>query len=120
MNKLLIIVAVTLFLRPVLPVIGYIINYDHVVKELCENRTNTALNCNGKCQLKKELAKASGANESTGERKLKLAEQELLFINPIEEISFTNHKPNILKISDRYCYFYNYNSTNNIFHPPLL
>lgn len=37
----------------------YAINYDYIVKVLCENKEKPEVACNGKCHLKKELANAS-------------------------------------------------------------
>ena len=38
-------------LQPALPVIEYLVNYDYIVSELCENRDKPILGCNGKCYL---------------------------------------------------------------------
>jgi hypothetical protein len=120
-NKLVTIIALTLLLKPVLPVVGYILNYDYIVNELCENRDNRALKCNGKCQLKKELAKASADTESnTRDRKLKVAEQEILYLSAIEDFLFANKIAAALKIKDSYTNFYRYNTANSIFRPPLV
>lgn len=43
--------------RPVLPLVNYAVNYEYIVKNLCENRNNPASLCKGKCYLGKELAK---------------------------------------------------------------
>ncbi|PKP15212.1 MAG: hypothetical protein CVU07_10940, partial [Bacteroidetes bacterium HGW-Bacteroidetes-23] len=42
---------------------NYVVNYDYISKELCENKAKPELECNGKCHLKAELANAS--EEST-------------------------------------------------------
>jgi hypothetical protein len=59
MKKILIIVILSIFLKPILPVIDYIVNYDYISNVLCENKAKPELKCNGKCHLIKELAKAS-------------------------------------------------------------
>ena len=121
MNKLVIIIALTLLLKPVLPVAGYIINYDYIVKELCENKDNSALKCNGKCQLKKELANASSGTEGTNhERRIKVAEQEILYVTIIEEFLFTAITPFTSKIKDSYNNFYCFSDSTSIFRPPSL
>lgn len=38
-------------IQPSLPILEYMINYDYIVKELCENRDKPVLTCNGKCYL---------------------------------------------------------------------
>lgn len=121
MNKFVIIIALTILFKPVLPVVGYIINYDYIIRELCENRNNAALNCNGKCQLKKELASATDyAEGNTTERKIKINDYEVLFINTNAVFLFSKVIDNINKTIDAYYNFYNYNKSSSIFHPPLL
>lgn len=43
--------------QPALPVIEYLINYDYIVSELCENREKVVLACNGKCYLGDQVEK---------------------------------------------------------------
>lgn len=121
MNKFIIIIALTLLLKPVLPVLGYALNYDYIINELCENRNNTALNCDGKCHLKKELAKASesGESNSADNRKIKISEQEILFIAAIDNVVFLMVN-NLHKITYSYCSLYSYKLSFRIFHPPLM
>jgi hypothetical protein len=42
-------------IQPALPVIDYLVNYNYIVKELCENRDKPVLSCNGKCYLEKQV-----------------------------------------------------------------
>lgn len=44
-------------LQPALPVLEYLINYDYIVSELCENRDKPILTCNGKCYLGDQVTK---------------------------------------------------------------
>lgn len=46
-------------LRPVMPVVNYVINYDEIVQNRCENKGKPQMSCNGKCYLAKELAKTT-------------------------------------------------------------
>lgn len=59
MRYFLLITLIFGFLKPVFPVFQYAVNYDYIVAELCEQKAVTNNTCNGKCHLKKELAKAS-------------------------------------------------------------
>jgi len=43
--------------QPALPVLEYLINYDYIVNELCENRDKPVLTCNGKCYLGDQVEK---------------------------------------------------------------
>jgi len=59
MKKLLLIVVLSIVLRPAFPLMDYAVNYDYIRKELCVNRDKTVMGCNGKCYLMKQLAAAS-------------------------------------------------------------
>lgn len=52
-----------MFLKPILPVLEYVVFYDYIRNELCVNRDKPELECNGKCHLKKEMANTA-ANEN--------------------------------------------------------
>jgi len=42
---------------PSVPVLEYLINYNYIVNELCENRDKPVLACNGKCYLEDQVEK---------------------------------------------------------------
>lgn len=44
-------------LQPSLPILEYIVNYDYIINELCENRDKPILTCNGKCYLGDQVEK---------------------------------------------------------------
>lgn len=48
-----------------IPVVEYVVFYDYIKNELCINKENKAMQCNGKCHLKKELAKAATAQDKS-------------------------------------------------------
>lgn len=52
-----------MLVKPLWPVAEYIINYDYIVTNLCENRAQPQLQCDGKCYLSKLLAKENGQQE---------------------------------------------------------
>lgn len=56
-----------MLVKPVIPVFEYVVFYDYIKNELCVNKDNKAMHCDGKCHLKKELAKAS--NSDSGKQK---------------------------------------------------
>ncbi len=45
--------------KPPWPLVDYIINYDFIVTELCENKDRPELKCDGKCYMAKMFAKES-------------------------------------------------------------
>ncbi|MCS6809002.1 MAG: hypothetical protein RML40_09815, partial [Bacteroidota bacterium] len=48
----------TLTCRVVLPVINYMVNYESY-RERCENKDKPEMECDGSCQVQKEVAEAS-------------------------------------------------------------
>ena len=118
MKQCVIILAIVLFFKPVMPVLGYLINYDYVVKELCINKNNMASHCDGKCQLKSELAKASDNHESSRDKKVKAVEYELLYLDALPEYVFIKINNTLNTITDSYQDMYCLTIYNSIFHPP--
>ena len=112
--------AILFFSRPALPLVAFVLNYDYISKELCINKDNDNLDCHGKCQLKKELAKASGHDQGNQVPRLKMADAEVLFIlpeapfNPVFLTSAT--KP----ATGPYINLYQSLPTQNHFHPPAI
>ena len=42
----------TVFVRPLVPIIIYYANYEYISTELCENKDKPEMECNGRCYLK--------------------------------------------------------------------
>ena len=63
MKKIIIIVILAIFLKPILPVVDYVINYEYISKVLCENKAKPQLKCNGKCHLKKSMTSTDTQSE---------------------------------------------------------
>lgn len=109
-----------MLLKPVLPVFEYVANYNYIVTELCENRDNTIIGCDGKCYLIKELAKASESEKPlSSEKKHTVAETTDLFLTDLQNydlqpsaISFRN------SINATYANLYAHLATDSFFHPP--
>jgi len=55
-------------LRPLIPIVNYIVNYDYIVDELCVNRDKPELNCNGRCYLMQALADEASKKKESEER----------------------------------------------------
>lgn len=122
MKKIIIILVLILFLKPILPVLDYVINYDYISKVLCENKAKPKMHCNGKCHLMKELAKASEQEKPISpNKKPTVLEQEVLFF---QEIKSEECKPICLThktaISDNYSNLYFHLKSCSAFHPPTL
>lgn len=122
MKKILIIVVLVMFFKPFFPVIDYIVNYDYISKELCENKAKPELLCKGKCQLMKELAKASEDEKPiSSDKKAVHFGTELLFFQEIESLitkqTYFQHR---ISICDNYSNLYFHLNGCAVFHPPAI
>jgi len=75
-----------LVLRPAIPVVDYVVNYDYIRTVLCINKTKPQLLCNGKCYLGKELAQTNDTQNTSKSK------------NQIQNILDIYLEPNILKV----------------------
>lgn len=57
-SHLLLNLYLLVLVQPAIPVLEYLINYDYIVNELCENREKPILTCNGKCYLGDQVEKS--------------------------------------------------------------
>lgn len=122
MKKAIVIVVFLFVLKPILPVLEYVFNYDYIVKELCENKAKPELKCNGKCHLMKELAKAS-ENETpvSQDKKTSYTEFEILFLEKSASFEIANlNFPIQSEINAGYSDLYIYENTVSVFHPPTV
>ena len=113
--------AIFILVKPFLPILDYVVNYDYIVKELCENKDKPAMNCNGKCHLMKELSKASDDDKQTPLEKKQNAKPiaELFFATTQGFIFGINKRIVNPKIETKYSDDYSFLSTSLIFHPPI-
>lgn len=122
MKFLLIIVSITLLLKPVFPVLEYFVNYDYIVSELCENKAKPELKCNGKCHLVKELASASDNDATNSTNKKVVAQQyEVVYFQEIEAIffSFCTTEFN-MPVLNSYTTNYSHLGIKGVFRPPII
>ncbi|AXG75191.1 hypothetical protein DVK85_00910 [Flavobacterium arcticum] len=109
-----------MLLKPVLPVFDYIVNYDYIANELCENKAEPELKCNGKCHLMKELAKASEEETPISEKKSLHHETEVLFYQPVFAFTFkSDFSATDYVQSTAYANFYSHLAVVSVFHPPI-
>ncbi|WP_396160967.1 hypothetical protein [Flavobacterium sp.] len=121
MKKIVLLISIIILARPAIPFLEYIVNYDYIVKELCENKEKPALKCNGKCHLMKELAKTAEDDKNTSSDKKQNVKQEIevLFYQDFKSLScsnsyvFTNNK-----INSVYQNLYALTAIQSTFHPP--
>lgn len=121
MKKIVLLISIFILARPAIPFLEYIVNYDYIVKELCENKEKPALKCNGKCHLMKELAKTAEDDKNTSSDKKQNVKQEIevMFYQDFKSLScsnsyvFTNNK-----INSVYQNLYALTAIQSTFHPP--
>jgi hypothetical protein len=109
-----------MLLKPVLPVMEYVVNYEYISKVLCVNKAQPKLKCNGKCHLMKELAKASDTEKPiSSDRKIAALEFEVIFLEELKSFKITPiyfHQKG--KINSNYSNLYSHLSSVPVFHPP--
>jgi len=112
-KKAIVIVVFLFILKPILPVLEYAINYDYIVKELCENRDKPKMACNGKCHLMKELSKAY--------KKSAHHEFEVLFFEDKNyTLSLNQEFSTECNLNSEYSNLYFYQNSILVFHPPTV
>ena len=122
MKKIVFIILIALILKPILPVVDYIVNYEYISKVLCVNKAKPMMHCNGKCHLMKELAKAADTeNPKSSDKKQNSPIQEVLFFKEIKSFSIVSFSFSTeSKINSSYLELYSYLNTNSVFHPPTI
>ncbi len=115
------IIALALFLKPIFPVVEYVVNYEYITKTLCVNKAKPKMQCNGKCHLMKELAKASESEKPiSSDRKsnVKNLTEELFFQSIQSLIKAPNYLQFQKAIPNNYSNLYFFKIGCSIFHPP--
>lgn len=79
MKSMLPFFAFLILFRPFWPIVEYIVAYDYIIAELCENRDRPELGCDGTCYLSKQLAQEF-QEESQNPLKGSAAKHEILQI----------------------------------------
>jgi hypothetical protein len=119
-KKLIFILILAIFLKPIFPVIEYMINYEYISTVLCENKAKPIMHCNGKCHLMKELAKANENDKSdSSDKKGNTPVVEILFFQEINAISFFSSSLDKEKMNDNYSNLYSNMNLENLFRPPI-
>lgn len=100
----------------------YMMRYKHYAMVLCENKENSEMKCNGKCQLSKGLAKASQSEEKNTIPEIpSQANVEIsFFIVPFNNRNISNRSDlelNLVLKQPNSHYFRLHNNT--VFRPPI-
>ncbi len=119
MKSFIFVISLLLFLKPFVPLLDYAINYEYIAKELCENKENLVLQCNGKCHLMKEMAKTAEEESPISTDKNNLLKEIMpLQLNIVEVFSFHFFESDYTQIRTPYSNLYTYILGKGIFHPP--
>ncbi|MCI3937965.1 hypothetical protein MQX03_12205 [Chryseobacterium aahli] len=108
----------TIAIRPVLPLVNYAVNYDYIVKNLCENRKVIESDCKGKCFVKKELAKTE--KQSNNSQNIKIAGLDVFLSHEI--LSFSDQLLSEIQLENFTSDYIDSHTSeyfSRIFHPPL-
>ena len=121
MKKILVLLALFMLLKPVIPVLEYVVNYEYISKVLCVNKAKPKIKCNGKCHLMKELAKTSESQTPiSSNKKIATQELEVLFFEEIKSFKITSfYSDNNQKIKSNYSNLYCYLNSVSVFRPPI-
>ena len=112
-------IILLLLIKPVVPLVDYVLHYDYIKNELCAEKENKNSNCNGTCFLKDKLADASENQNSYPESKVTVF-NEILFCNSLPNFGFLHFLEKVSIANDNNKSFYFYWNTSSIFHPPVL
>jgi hypothetical protein len=109
-----------MLLKPVLPVIDYVVNYDYISTVLCVNKAKPKMACNGKCHLMKELAKSSESEAPiSSDKKIASQQFEVLFLEEIKSFEITAvYFHEMQKTNSNYSNLYFRLNSASVFHPP--
>lgn len=120
-KNLVFILIIAIFLKPIFPVIEYVVNYEYISKVLCENKAKPMMHCNGKCHLMKELAKAAeNEKPASSDKKGYTPVAELLFFQEIKTFSIASASfLDKEKSSNTYSNLYSKSHLESVFRPPI-
>jgi len=112
-----------MLVKPIIPVLEYIVFYDYIKNELCVNKNNKTLHCDGKCHLKKELARASEGSEKQDRNSGRIfsVESNLVFFQELGFLKFSGYlETSLPQAQFHYENLYTHLTTGGVFHPPVL
>ena len=121
MKKSLFILTLFILLKPFLPIVEYVVNYEYISKVLCVNKETPIMGCDGKCYLMSQLAKSAEDEKPISDKKVIVKDVEILFFQEIKQVVFLKtiiNQKSILNFN--YCNLYDYLNSSTTFHPPTI
>ena len=121
MKKSLFILTLFILLKPFLPIVEYVVNYEYISKVLCVNKETPIMGCDGKCYLMSQLAKSAEDEKPISDKKVIVKDVELLFFQEIKQVVFLKAIiTQKLILNFNYCNLYDYLNSSTTFHPPTI
>lgn len=82
---MLLLLCLSVLLKPLFPVVEYAANYQYIANELCENQDKVEMGCNGKCYLMKQMAKEAESEKPLSSNKKHAPETTDLYFVGLNE-----------------------------------
>ncbi len=109
-------IVFTIAIRPVLPLINYAVNYEYIVKNLCEQKNVADSTCKGKCFVSKELVKTE---KQTSSGTVKILVMDVFLSGEIISLIDNNFFDHSDPMNSSYLNNHRSEYFSKIFHPPL-
>ncbi|MCI2229525.1 hypothetical protein MC378_10135 [Polaribacter sp. MSW13] len=93
--------------------------YDYIKNELCVNKDIVEMECNGKCYLMKELAKAANSDNDTKKNHSFSIELSVVYFENTTNYVFGLIPEQHSKIESSYQKIYKFQYMGFVFHPPI-
>jgi hypothetical protein len=122
-HMVFLLVALTMLVKPLWPIMEYVNNYDYIANVLCKNKDKPQLQCNGKCYLAKLLEQKQKEEDKNpfGEQRSKAEVQHVVYFESMSQIDLVLQTTTATKNST-----FHYQGmivlllTTDISHPPEL
>lgn len=97
----------------------YVVLYDYIKNELCVNKDKPDLECNGKCHLKKELAKAAETQDKNTTHNFSV-ESNIVFVQNFIDFNWNFYQEKtVFKNHFYYNNLYQHSFCSVLFKPPV-
>lgn len=115
LTYLVLLVYLISLIKPIYPVINYVINYDYIATILCINKEKPKSNCNGKCHVVKQLDKGKTKQQKQLQLKDFEFDKYIKISNSKYQLHFVvDENRQFIYKEHKYANYY-----NDIFRPPI-
>jgi hypothetical protein len=96
----------------------YALNKSYIAAVLCENKNKTAMHCNGRCHLRKQLQKEESGGEKDASGNNSQQKFQEVFFEDHTGIHFKQPTQPVALPQTRHMVLYTCGYTAPVFHPP--